>query len=316
MYPASGGSEIDGAMAIDVETVARFLDLTGPIDVAGPDGSIRIDSSNAEEYLLRGQYAEIDDDDVRDAVLEELTSRLIADVFGGSLPGPTVLARTLGPAMDESRLVVWSRHADDQPLLEKLGIDGGLPNVEIGRIRGCQQQRGGEQARRLLEALDRLRGGRRRAHRRDLRHGDGAAHQLGAGRSSRRCRGQPVRPAARHEPDVPVGLLTVGADIGGARRHAHRHGAVDRAGLARLLPLTSRSRRAARSSSSSGSPGCFRSVSRTSSHCARSHSPFPTSCGWTFARAMGTSCTRRIGCESASTASTDPARTKLDLRCN
>ncbi len=117
-------------MAIDVETVARFLDLTGPIDVAGPDGPIRIDSSNAEEYLLRGQYAEIDDDDVRDAVLEELTSRLIDNVFGGSLPGPTVLARTLGPAMDESRLVVWSRHAEDQPLLEELGIDGGLPKVK------------------------------------------------------------------------------------------------------------------------------------------------------------------------------------------
>jgi len=127
MYPASGGTDIDGAIVIDVDTVARFLDLTGPISVAGPDGPIRLDGSNAEEYLLRGQYAEIDDDEVRDGVLEELTSRLLAEVFGGSLPGPTVLANTLGPAMDEGRLLVWSRHPDDQPPLAELGIGGELP---------------------------------------------------------------------------------------------------------------------------------------------------------------------------------------------
>jgi Protein of unknown function (DUF4012) len=127
MYPASGGSDIDGAIVIDVETVARFLDLTGPISVAGPDGAIRLDASNAQEYLLRRQYADIDDDEIRDAVLEELTSRLLADVFGGSLPGPTVLASTLGPAMDEGRLLMWSRHPDDQLALEELGIGGELP---------------------------------------------------------------------------------------------------------------------------------------------------------------------------------------------
>ena len=142
MYPASGGSEIDGAMAIDVKTVARFLELTGPITVAGPDGPIRIDSTNAEEYLLLEQYAEIDDDDVRDAVLEELTSRLIEEVFGGSLPGPTVLARTLGPAMDESRLVVWSRHADDQPLLEELGSTVGCPTSKWTDSRSSATTRG------------------------------------------------------------------------------------------------------------------------------------------------------------------------------
>ncbi len=128
MYPASGGEPIDGAIAIDVETIARFLELTGPIRVAGPDGTITLNSSNAEEYLLRGQYSQIDDDDVRDAVLEELTSRLLADVFGGSLPGPTVLARTLGPAMDESRLVLWSLDDDDQPLITELGVGGDLPS--------------------------------------------------------------------------------------------------------------------------------------------------------------------------------------------
>ena len=72
------------------------------------------------QYLLRDQYTEISDDATRDAVLEAITSQLIHNVFGGDLPGPRVLAATLGPAMAQGRVVVWSRHADDQPLLRRL----------------------------------------------------------------------------------------------------------------------------------------------------------------------------------------------------
>ena len=66
LYPASGGREIDGAIALDVETIARFLELTGPVQVEGPEGTIRLTSGDAVQYLLRDQYAEIaDDDDAR-----------------------------------------------------------------------------------------------------------------------------------------------------------------------------------------------------------------------------------------------------------
>ncbi|MDQ3469877.1 MAG: DUF4012 domain-containing protein, partial [Actinomycetota bacterium] len=127
LYPASGGTEIDGVIVLDVYAIARFLDLTGPLSVEAPDGMIRLTASNAVEYLLRDQYEEIDDDDIRDAVLEEITSELIEDVFGGDLPGPRVLAQTLGPAMAEGRLAVWSLHDDDQDLLRAAGISGELP---------------------------------------------------------------------------------------------------------------------------------------------------------------------------------------------
>ncbi|MGA9279304.1 DUF4012 domain-containing protein, partial [Ilumatobacter sp.] len=127
LYPASGGTEIDGMIALDVETIARFLDLTGPIQVEGPDGTIRLTDTNAVDYLLRGQYADIADDDVRDEILEELTTTLIQDIFGGSLPGPRVLATTLGPSISSGRLVMWSLHEDDQPALETIGIAGELP---------------------------------------------------------------------------------------------------------------------------------------------------------------------------------------------
>ena len=118
LYPAGGGTEIDGVIALDVEAIARFLELTGPITVEGPDGAIRLDEHNAAEYLLREQYAAIADDDVRDAVLEELTSALVTEVFGGTLPAPRALATTLGPAMAEGRLTMWSLDEADQELLD------------------------------------------------------------------------------------------------------------------------------------------------------------------------------------------------------
>ena len=131
LYPASGGSEIDGAIAVDVASIARFLELTGPVQVPGPDGPIRLTSSDAERYLLRDQYTEISDDATRDTVLEAITAQLIHDVFAGDLPGPRALAETLGPAMAQGRVVVWSRHPGDQPLLRRLEIAGDLPAPEV-----------------------------------------------------------------------------------------------------------------------------------------------------------------------------------------
>jgi hypothetical protein len=127
LYPRSGGRPIDGAIAVDVDAVARFLQLIGPITVQSPAGAIRVDAANARDYLLRDQYADITDDAVRDAVLEQLTTELVNGVFGGSLPGPRILADTVGPALADGRIVVWSLDADDQTLLRELGIAGELP---------------------------------------------------------------------------------------------------------------------------------------------------------------------------------------------
>ncbi len=127
LYPASGGRPIDGAIAVDVEAIAGFLELTGPIRVPTPDGALRLGPANAADYLLREQYADFADDDVRDAVIEEIIARLLGELFGGSLPGPRVLADALGPAMDAGRIVMWTDDPADQALLDELGVSGRLP---------------------------------------------------------------------------------------------------------------------------------------------------------------------------------------------
>ena len=75
LYPASGGPDVDGVIAVDVDSIARFLELVGPIIVETPNGTITVEASNAREYLLRDQYSDIADDDARDAGLGALDDR-------------------------------------------------------------------------------------------------------------------------------------------------------------------------------------------------------------------------------------------------
>ena len=149
LYPASGGTEIDGAIALDVESIARFLELTGPVQVEGPDGTVRLTSSDAAQYLLRDQYAAISDDATRDAVLEAITAQLINDVFGGDLPGPARARRDpgTGDGARSGRRVVTARRG---PAAAAATRDRRRPpGARCGRSRGGEHQRRRQQARRL-----------------------------------------------------------------------------------------------------------------------------------------------------------------------
>ena len=258
LYPASGGREIDGAIAVDVESIARFLELTGPIQVEGPDGTIQLTSSDAVQYLLRDQYTEIADPAVRDAVLEAITTQLINDVFSGDLPGPRALAATLGPAMAQGRVVVWSRASRGSATASATGDRRRPPSARPGWPRRRQHERQRQQARCLSPPQHRVRRHRRRGDRRDPGRRDDPPRQRRLGRLTRRRRRQPVRAAAGHQPPVPVGVLAVGAHRRRARRRGDRDGARARAGLERLLPL----RRHPAGGGSRAAPGVRRRGSR------------------------------------------------------
>ena len=126
MYPASGGTKIDGVIVIDVPTLARFLRVTGPIATA--DGVVQLNADNAVQYLLFDQYERFDNDLERDRVQGELTTAMLSKVFDGSLPGLRVVAEALGPSIAERRLTVWSLHEEDQRKLREIGIDGAMPS--------------------------------------------------------------------------------------------------------------------------------------------------------------------------------------------
>ena len=54
LYPQSGGGQLDGAFIMDVYTLARFLEFTGPIQV--PDSDQLLTADTAADFLLNDQY--------------------------------------------------------------------------------------------------------------------------------------------------------------------------------------------------------------------------------------------------------------------
>ncbi len=127
MYPQSGGDTIDGVLALDPDALAALLRFTGPIQLAGvPE---RLTAANASDFLIRGQYLRFPAavQTQRLDILHEALSSAFHALVGGSLPAPQSLAATLGSEVREGRLLFWSNHPGEQPLLARLGLAGTFP---------------------------------------------------------------------------------------------------------------------------------------------------------------------------------------------
>lgn len=127
LFPQSGGTDIDGYFAIDVIAVSRLLQFTGP--VATSDGTV-LDRENAVKFLLNGQYD--DERSERVDLLEEVSRSVIDELLGQRLPSPAKLFDTLGPMVDQGRLVGWAADLTEQAWFRDIGLAGGLPDPEQG----------------------------------------------------------------------------------------------------------------------------------------------------------------------------------------
>jgi hypothetical protein len=128
LYPQLGGDHIDGVLALDPYALAALLQFTGPISVSG--FASQLTSANAAEVLLRGQYLTASSNPAEDArhdLLQEALSVAFAKLASGSLPAPKDLAAALDPEVRQGRLLFWTQHPSDQPLLSRLGLQGAFP---------------------------------------------------------------------------------------------------------------------------------------------------------------------------------------------
>lgn len=128
LYPQSGGTEIDGWFALDIEAVSALLEFTGPVDT---DFGVTLDTDNAADFLMHGQYTE-DDRAERQDMLSEVSSTVLDRLLSNPLPEPSVLFDVMGPMVEQGRIVGWAQRPDEQELLEWTGLAGGLPDPGTG----------------------------------------------------------------------------------------------------------------------------------------------------------------------------------------
>ncbi len=98
LYPQSGGSPIDGVLAVDPQGLAAIMRYTGPVQVDGLDQPLTAD--NAAQFLLSDQYRQFSDTDRRVDVLEDVARATFDRLTSADLPGPRALSKQLDPIVD------------------------------------------------------------------------------------------------------------------------------------------------------------------------------------------------------------------------
>jgi hypothetical protein len=129
LYTQTTGREVDGTLAMDPYVVAALLDYSGPIELTTIDEELTDD--NAVSFLLRDQYVDVaEDKQQRIDALAEAAQLTFEALLTGELPEPVTLAEDLGPLVSDRRLLMWSRHPDEQALLEQVRMAGRIPFLD------------------------------------------------------------------------------------------------------------------------------------------------------------------------------------------
>jgi hypothetical protein len=135
LYPQVGGDHIDGVLVLDPYALGALLNFTGPVSVQGLN--TQLTPANAAAVLLRQQYTTAQANAISPARRHDFLQAALGAAFGqlttGSLPAPETLASKLAPQVHQGRLLFWSSHPADQPLLRRLGLDGAFPQPGPGR---------------------------------------------------------------------------------------------------------------------------------------------------------------------------------------
>jgi hypothetical protein len=121
-------------MYADPFAFADLLTLTGPMPVSGVPAPLSAD--DAVEFLTQGQFAAFPDEQTANAAVTDLVRATFDRLTRVQLPGPKRLSDLFRPAVLDGRFGFTSLHAEDEPLLVALGLDGTVTVPEGGDVLG------------------------------------------------------------------------------------------------------------------------------------------------------------------------------------
>jgi Protein of unknown function (DUF4012) len=127
LYPQSGGTAVDGVLAIDPPGLAGLLELTGAVAVPGwPEP---VTAANVVDVTLRAAYERYPVQEQRVAFLGEVSRRVFEAFTAADLGSPANLARSLGRAARTDHLFVYLDDPGEERLAARFGVDGAVPSV-------------------------------------------------------------------------------------------------------------------------------------------------------------------------------------------
>ncbi len=122
-YRRATGRSVDGVISLDPVALGAIVDLGGPVRIGALDRTFT--GAELAQYLLTDFY--LLDEDAQDAVIADAIDAAVDGLTDGALPGPGVIAESLGGVVAEGRLQLWSPVPAEQAFFADLGADGALP---------------------------------------------------------------------------------------------------------------------------------------------------------------------------------------------
>jgi len=122
LYPQSGGSPIDGVIAVDPQGLAALLSLTGPVAV--PTWPEPLTTDNVVRITLHDEYDHFQNTAPRVEFLGQVANSVWSAVTTRELPSAQRIGQVLGPALRGKHILIASTHADDNRHLVALGVTG------------------------------------------------------------------------------------------------------------------------------------------------------------------------------------------------
>ncbi|MCC2034035.1 DUF4012 domain-containing protein [Microbacterium allomyrinae] len=131
MWVRERGGSLDGVIAIDPVALSYLLAATGPVTL---DTGEVLTAENAVPLLLNEVYIRYPDYHDQDAFFASAAVGIF-DALSRGGANPTALLDAFARAGDESRLLLWSAHEDEQALLAETTLAGGLPESDAEESR-------------------------------------------------------------------------------------------------------------------------------------------------------------------------------------
>ncbi|GIU83670.1 MAG: hypothetical protein KatS3mg008_0445 [Acidimicrobiales bacterium] len=125
LYTQTTGDRVDGVVSVDPHGLSALLRLTGPVQVPGPEAPLT--AHNVADFLLRSQYVRFPDESEREELLRAAAEQTFEALTSRVLPGPERIARALGPALRDRRILLWSSEEEERRLLAEAEVDGAFP---------------------------------------------------------------------------------------------------------------------------------------------------------------------------------------------
>ena len=121
MFEEGRGARLDGVIAMDPLALADMMAGMDAIQTSNPP--LTVDASNVAEVLLRNSYVEIPTETGQDVFLKEIVDGFWNKVSEGDVD-LRPFAEGLSTALRTQHVKIFSRHGEDQKLLEDLDLDG------------------------------------------------------------------------------------------------------------------------------------------------------------------------------------------------